>query len=77
MRLHSFKDGVKVVRVHLDKLPLLELGKRLLRVTGEVSQDSDHEGEFLELNGAPNFDVIGDLAPGEDAPGPICAVRFV
>jgi len=68
MRLHSFQHGVEIVGIHLDELPLLELGKRLLRVPGEVSKDSYHEGQFLDLNGAANLNVIGNLHPGRTHP---------
>ena len=64
MRLHAFQHGVEVVGIDLDELAVLQLGKRLLGLAGEVAQDAHDEGQFLDFDGAADFDVVGDLHAG-------------
>src|SRR5579863_422838 len=68
MRFHAFQNGVKVVGVHLDELAFLQLGQGLFGIAGKVSEHADDEGQFLDLDGAANFDVIRDLHPGRTDP---------
>jgi hypothetical protein len=64
MRLHAFQNGVEIVRIDLHELAVLQFGQRLLGLPGQVAQYAHHERKLLQLNGAANFDVVGDLYPG-------------
>ena len=72
MRLHSLQHGVEVIRIHFDKLAILQLGQGLFRVTGEITQHSHHERQLFDLDGAAHFYVVGDLHAGRPH-----AVKFV
>src|SRR5579864_4621065 len=61
VRLHAFQDGVEVIGCNLDKTPLFEFWQRLLGLACEIAKDSNHEGQFLDFNCAPGFDVVGNL----------------
>ena len=61
VRLHTFQDRVEVVGVDLDELAVLQSGQRLLRLAGEIAEHSHHERKLLQLDGAADFHVIGDL----------------
>src|SRR5258708_6028108 len=68
MRLHPLQDRVEVVWVDFNELSLLQLGERLFRISGEISEHADDEGQFLDFDCPSNFDIIGDLHPGRTHP---------
>ncbi len=61
VRFHPFEDAIEVVRVHLHKLPVAQPRERFRRLTGEITQYSHDEWEFLQFNRVADFNVVGDV----------------
>nr|GEU28409.1 hypothetical protein [Tanacetum cinerariifolium] len=56
--LHHF---IKIVAVDVDQAARLELGRRHQRLARQVGQQAHDQRQFLLLDGATDFDVVGDL----------------
>ena len=56
IRAHCLQDGVEVVGINLDEFAFFQFRQGLFRLSGEVSQHPDHEGQFLKLDRAADFD---------------------
>src|SRR5205814_10539098 len=55
------ENVVEVVAIDLDKLPVLDLGKRLGRLPGEICENADNERQFFLLGGVADLDIISNL----------------
>src|SRR5579864_6695023 len=68
MRLHAFEYRVEVIRIHFDKLALLEFWQGLFGIAGEIAKHAYYEGQLLDLDCAPDLDVVCNLHPGRTHP---------
>jgi hypothetical protein len=66
MRLHSVKDGVKIVRIYFYELALLEFGEQARTLPGKIPEHADNKRQLLWSNGTADLDVVSDL----DSRGP-------
>ena len=67
-RVHALKYIVKVVTVYFDKLSVLQLWKRFIRLAGQIAQHPDNKGNLLHLNGIADLDVVSYMDPGGPHP---------
>src|ERR1700682_1322844 len=67
-RRHPGEDLVEIVAIDLDQLAVFHPRQLLRRLARKVAEDTDHEGQLLQLHRPADLDVVRDLNAGRPHP---------